>query len=147
MMDSFDIYASEYNKEISRLLSESEIGNRVVFIKPSHFEIAAYMNATDIVVVPSVSVVNWKEQYGRVAAEALACGKEVIASDSGALPDLLGGHGFLFQEGNVQDLQELLASRLRTHENSGKQSDEIAAYALAMLSIQKQKAVMEAAFK
>ncbi len=108
MMDSFDIYASEYNQEISRLLSESEILNRVVFVKPDHFEIAAYMNAADIIVVPSLTVVNWKEQYGRVAAEGLACGKEVIASDSGALPDLLGGHGYLFKDGNVQELQDLL---------------------------------------
>jgi glycosyltransferase involved in cell wall biosynthesis len=147
MMDSFDIYASAYSKEISRLLAEADILNRVVFIKPSHFEIAAYMNAADIVVVPSITVVNWKEQYGRVAAEALACGKEVIASDSGALPELLGGYGFLFKEGNVQELQELLASRLKTYQSSGKGVERIAAYARANLSIQKQKAVMEAAFQ
>ncbi len=146
MMDSFDIYASEYNKEISRLLSESEILNRVVFIKANHFEVAAYMNAADIVVVPSLSIANWKEQYGRVAAEAMACGKEVIASDSGALPELLNGHGFLFQEGNVQDLQDLLVSRLNSDQNQDLTPEKISAYALANLSIQKQKAVMEAAF-
>ena len=146
MMDSFDIYASEYNKEISRLLSESDILNRVVFIKANHFEIAGYMNAADIIVVPSVSVSNWKEQYGRVAAEALACGKEVIASDSGALPELLDGHGFLFKEGDVDALQELLVSRLKANQNADGSGKEIAAYALANLSIQKQKAVMEAAF-
>jgi glycosyltransferase involved in cell wall biosynthesis len=146
MMDSFDTYKSGYNQEISRLLAEADLTKRVVFIKPNHFEIAAYMNAADIIVVPSVSVPNWKEQYGRVAAEAMACGKEVIASDSGALPELLGGHGFLFREGNVLQLQELLASRLKTHHSADKTSAEIAAYALANLSIQKQKAVMEAAF-
>jgi glycosyltransferase involved in cell wall biosynthesis len=105
------------------------------------------MNAADIIVVPSVSVANWKEQYGRVAAEALACGKEVIASDSGALPELLDGHGYLFKEGIVQELQELLASRLETDERSERTTEEIARYALANLSIQKQKAVMEAAFE
>jgi len=146
MMDSFDIYASDYNKEISRLLSDSDILNRVIFIKPSHFEMADYMNAADIIVVPSISTANWKEQYGRVAAEALACGREVIASDSGALPELLDGHGFLFREGNVQELQELLATRLKTYQDTEKKSGEIAAYALENLSIQKQKAVMEAAF-
>lgn len=146
MMDSFDIYASDYNKEISRLLSESEIQNRVVFISANHFEIGEYMNAADIVVVPSISVANWKEQYGRVAAEAMACGKEVIASNSGALPDLLDGHGFLFKEGDVQELQELLAARLKIHQGSIEISEEIASYALTNLSIQKQKAVMEAAF-
>jgi glycosyltransferase involved in cell wall biosynthesis len=147
MMDSFDAYASEYNQEINRMLNEADILNRVVFIKPNHFEIAAFMNAADIVVVPSITVPNWKEQYGRVAAEALACGKEVIASDSGALPELLGGHGFLFKEGNMKDLQELLAARIRNDQNAGTFAEETAAYALANLSIQKQKAVMETAFK
>ena len=146
MMDSFDIYASKYNTEISRQLSESEILNRVVFIKPTHFEMSAYMNAADIIVVPSVTVANWKEQYGRVAAEALACGKEVIASDSGALPELLGGHGYLFEDGSIQALQELLASRLENLNGSGKTVDEIVSYAMANLSIQKQKEVMETAF-
>ena len=147
MMDSFDIYASEYNTEVSRLLSEAGILNRVVFIKANHYEIAAFMNAADIVVVPSVSVANWKEQYGRVAAEALACGKEVIASDSGALPELLGGQGYLFKEGSVVELQELLEIRLQANHDSGDRSSEISSYALKNLSIQKQKAVMEAALQ
>ena len=146
MMDSFDTYATQYNQEISDLLFEAGILDRVVFIRPNHFEIAAYMNAADIVVVPSISVANWKEQYGRVAAEALACGKEVIASDSGALPELLGGHGFLFKEGNLPDLQELLASRLGTYQLSGRVAEDIAAYAVTNLSIHTQKALMEAAF-
>jgi glycosyltransferase involved in cell wall biosynthesis len=147
MMDSFDIYASAYNEEISRLLSESEILNRVVFIKPNYFEIATYMNAADVIVVPSISVANWKEQYGRVAAEAMACGKEVIASDSGALPELLDGHGFLFKEGDVDSLRDLLARRIAIHQMNGSFAQEVSEYAIANLSIKKQKAVMEAAFK
>jgi glycosyltransferase involved in cell wall biosynthesis len=146
MMDSFDIYASAYNKEISRLLTEADFGNRVVFIKPNHFEIAAYMNATDIVVVPSITVPNWKEQYGRVAAEALACGREVIASDCGALPELLGGRGFLFEEGNVGSLQNLLVSRINASHDSANHARDIAVYALENLSIQKQKGIMEDMF-
>jgi glycosyltransferase involved in cell wall biosynthesis len=76
----------------------------------------------------------------------MACGKDVIASNSGALPDLLNGHGFLFKEGDVQELQDLLESRLKIYKNSTEISEEIASYALANLSIQKQRAVMEAAF-
>lgn len=146
MMDSFDIYASDYSQTISNMLSEADILNRVVFVKPNHFEIAAFMNAADIVVVPSVSVANWKEQYGRVAAEALACGKDVIASDSGALPELLNGHGYLFKEGNVQELQALLESRISYRHNSEETAGDRAKYAKENLSIQKQKAVMEDAF-
>jgi glycosyltransferase involved in cell wall biosynthesis len=42
--------------------------------------------------VPSL----WRESFGRVAAEALANGIPVLASDRGALPETLGDAGFLF---------------------------------------------------
>jgi hypothetical protein len=44
------------------------------------------------VLVPSL----WRESFGRVAAEALANGIPVLASDRGALPETLGDAGFLF---------------------------------------------------
>ena len=121
--------------------------DRVVFIHPTHTGIADYMNAADWVIVPSVSTPSWKEQYGRVAAEAMACGRTVVASRSGALPDLLNGYGLLFEEGNVQGLKEILENLISG--KSGGRFDEtaIADYALRNLSIQRQKALMEEAFK
>lgn len=44
------------------------------------------------VLMPSL----WRESFGRVAAEALANGLPVLASDRGALPETLGDAGFLF---------------------------------------------------
>jgi glycosyltransferase involved in cell wall biosynthesis len=44
------------------------------------------------VLVPSL----WRETFGRVAAEALANGLPVLASDRGALPSTLGEAGFVF---------------------------------------------------
>ncbi|WP_337175133.1 glycosyltransferase [Paludisphaera sp.] len=44
------------------------------------------------VLVPSL----WRESFGRVAAESLANGLPVLASDRGALPETLGDAGFLF---------------------------------------------------
>lgn len=44
------------------------------------------------VLVPSL----WRETFGRVAAEALANGLPVLASDRGALPETLGDAGFVF---------------------------------------------------
>jgi glycosyltransferase involved in cell wall biosynthesis len=44
------------------------------------------------VAVPSL----WRETFGRVAAEALANGLPVLASDRGALPSTLGEAGFVF---------------------------------------------------
>ena len=61
---------------------------------------------SDCVVVPSI----WYETYSFVLREALACGCIVIASDIGAMPEAIveGKNGFLFQSGNVKDLQCVL---------------------------------------
>lgn len=147
MMDDFDEYASDYAQHVKKLLHESGIENRVVFISPSHFEIGGYMNAADIVVVPSIATAAWKEQYGRVAAEAMACGRTVIASDSGALPELLNNHGILFPEGNVDALKKILSNIISGTQAEAEYSEnDIASYANESLSMGRQKTIMEAAF-
>jgi len=147
MMDHFDEYASPYHKEIKQAISEAGITDRVVFVNPDHVEIADYMNAADIIVVPSLSVPNWKEQYGRVAAEGMACGRTVIASGSGALPELLGGHGLLFREGDVKALAALLDQCLTGPPPEMPDSARIARYAQEKLSIYQQAKVLERAFE
>lgn len=146
VMDHFDASATEYTQEVSRLLEAAGLLDRVVFVSPSHTEIAAYMNAVDIIVVPSVSTAQWKEQYGRVAAEALACGKKVVASDSGALPDLTGGRADLFEEGNVAALRTLLEKYLKGDNTIAPFYQDVADYAHESLSLDRQLAIMEAIF-
>ena len=55
------------------------------------------MRSADAVVVPSTN----DEYYGLSAAEALACGTPVLASDAGGLPEVTGAGGVLFPSGNV----------------------------------------------
>jgi glycosyltransferase involved in cell wall biosynthesis len=59
----------------------------------------------DILVIPSLSRPNWKEQFGRVILEANACGVPVIGSDSGAIPGLIGHGGLIFPEGDSDALR------------------------------------------
>jgi glycosyltransferase involved in cell wall biosynthesis len=146
LMDHFDASATEYTQQISELLLQAGIMDRVIFVSPSHFEIAGYMNAVDVIVVPSVSVPNWKEQYGRVAAEALACGRLVVASDSGALPDLTGGYATLFPEGDVENLKSQLEKLLQRDFRAKYSAEQIADYAREHLSMLKQKEIMQTTF-
>ena len=67
-----------------------------------------FINSTDIVVLPSITTNKFKEQYGRVIAEALCCGKIVVASNTGALPEIISNAGFLFEQKNVNELSTLL---------------------------------------
>ena len=73
----------------------------------------AYYRQLDALVVPSLTRPNWKEQFGRVLVEAMACGVPVIGSDSGEIPNVIGDAGLVFPEGQVEPLRDHLADLLR----------------------------------
>jgi glycosyltransferase involved in cell wall biosynthesis len=81
----------------------------------------------DVLVLPSISRPNWKEQFGRVLIEAMACGVPVIGSDSGEIPNVIGDAGLIFPEGDVAALRDsigcLLADsgRRARHAQAGRQ--------------------------
>ncbi|MBF6614109.1 MAG: glycosyltransferase [Chloroflexi bacterium] len=68
----------------------------------------AFINALDIFVLPSETRPNWREQFGRVAVEAMSCGVPVVGSDSGEIPTVLGDAGLIFHEGDSAALLEQL---------------------------------------
>jgi len=63
----------------------------------------------DVVVVPSLETPSWTEQFCRVAVEAMASGVPVVASDSGALPEVVGDAGVLVPPGDASALRRTLA--------------------------------------
>lgn len=62
----------------------------------------------DVLVLPSLTRSNWKEQFGRVLVEAMASGLPVVGSDSGAIPSVIGNGGLVFPEGDVAQLAKHL---------------------------------------
>jgi glycosyltransferase involved in cell wall biosynthesis len=54
----------------------------------------------DVVLIPSLTMPGWKEQFGRVAAQAMAAGVPVLASASGSLPEVVGDARMLAAEGD-----------------------------------------------
>jgi glycosyltransferase involved in cell wall biosynthesis len=77
-----------------------------------HAEIPSYLATLDVLVLPSETQPDWKEQFGRVIIEALACGTPVVGSDSGSIPHLVRDTegGLVFPEGDAGTL----ADRLQT---------------------------------
>ncbi len=75
-------------------------------------QVPAYLCELDVLVLPSVSTRSWKEQFGRVLVEAMACGVPVIGSSCGEVPNVIGDAGLVFPEGDVAALRESIA-RLR----------------------------------
>jgi len=98
----------------------------------------------DCVVLPSRARPNWKEQFGRVLVEAMACGVPVIGSDSGEIPNVVGDAGLIFPEENV----DALAARLRELMNEASLRESLAAKGRArVLERYTQKRVAEETVK
>ena len=82
-----------------------------------HIEAPLYLSAFDVLVLPSETRPNWKEQFGRVIIEAMACGTPVVGSNSGEIPHLIQETqgGVVFLEGQpkslAEKLKELILSR------------------------------------
>lgn len=92
-----------------RLLNEKGIAGHYLGPLPAD-QMPAFMNALDILVVPSRTQRNWKEQFGRIIVEALACGVSVIGSDSGEIPVVVNNPERIFPEGDVLALNARLQS-------------------------------------
>jgi glycosyltransferase involved in cell wall biosynthesis len=97
-----------YQQQLRDRLGQAIWQQKVHWIHAKHGEVARMMNASDIVLLPSISTPQWVEQYGRVAPEAMACGALVIAARSGALPELVAEAGLLFEEGSAKQLHAQL---------------------------------------
>jgi len=78
-------------------------------------QMPAFYRGVDVLVLPSRTLPNWKEQFGRVLVEAMACGVAVVGSDSGEIPYVIGDAGLIFPEedavGLAVHLQRLLDNR------------------------------------
>jgi glycosyltransferase involved in cell wall biosynthesis len=70
-----------------------------------HNKAGDYMRCLDVFVLPSLTTPRWKEQFGRVIIEAMACGVPVAGSDSGFIPYLIRDTegGEIFRENDVAD--------------------------------------------
>lgn len=84
---------------------------RVVTGVPHH-EVRDWLNAMDLLCVPSQTVPTWREQFGRAIVEAFACGVPVLGSDSGEIPRVIADAGIVIGErderGWVEQISRLL---------------------------------------
>ncbi|MBN1596475.1 glycosyltransferase family 4 protein [candidate division FCPU426 bacterium] len=73
------------------------------------------MQTLDLVVLPSESTPAWKEQFGRVLIEAMACEIPVIGSDCGEIPTVIGEGGLTFAEKDWKSLAAAISLIQRDH--------------------------------
>ncbi len=73
-----------------------------------HEEVPEEMGKFDVLVLPSRSVLDWKEQFGHVLIEAMAMGIPAIGSTCGEIPNVIGRSDLVFPEGDAARLATIL---------------------------------------
>ncbi|WP_392534667.1 hormogonium polysaccharide biosynthesis glycosyltransferase HpsO [Nostoc sp. C117] len=107
----------ELQAELIKKATENNIKERLILVESvPHNEVANYINLMNTLVLPSettykfktLTSTGWKEQFGHVLIEAMACQVPVIGSDSGEIPHVIGEAGLVFPEGDTQALTNCL---------------------------------------
>jgi glycosyltransferase involved in cell wall biosynthesis len=105
-------------EELLQKAAEYKIENQLILLESvPHDKVANYINLMSTLVLPSetnyqvktLTAVGWKEQFGHVLIEAMACKVPVIGSDSGEIPYVIGDTGLVFPEGDAQALANCLS--------------------------------------
>jgi glycosyltransferase involved in cell wall biosynthesis len=95
---------SPHRKGIEDLIAQLGLRNRIEFAgMASTEELVRHYNEAEIAVVPSLY-----EGFGFPAAEAMSCGTPVVASDGGALPEVVGNAGIIYPARDEFALAEAL---------------------------------------
>jgi len=98
-----------YKAELMALAERLHIVERIEWIEwVASTDMPNQYHLLDVLVIPSLTRPNWKEQFGRVITEAMSSGVPVIGSDSGAIPDIIGDAGLIVPEGNIEALRDAL---------------------------------------
>ncbi|MCT7951317.1 hormogonium polysaccharide biosynthesis glycosyltransferase HpsO [Ancylothrix sp. C2] len=104
---------------------ENNLESRLIFVESvPHEQVSRYINLMNVLVLPSqttekfktLTAVGWKEQFGHVLIEAMACGVPVIGSNSGEIPNVIENAGFIFPEGNAEALKTCLLELIKSPE-------------------------------
>ena len=96
----------------------------------SYDEVPDIYRMADVFVLPSYPTMTWQEQFGMVLIEAMACGKPIISTNSGSIPEVVGDTGMLIPPGDFFSMAETIYRLMRDsnlRETLGKKAVERAA--------------------
>lgn len=107
---------TDYLNQLQQLIKEHNLINDVLFTgfcKNIH-ELYSIM---DIVCLPYAN-----EAFGLTAIEAMAAGRPVVASNTGALPEILGDTGYYCNPGDADDIANTILDVVNDADEASKQA-------------------------
>jgi glycosyltransferase involved in cell wall biosynthesis len=119
----------ELKDTLKAKIAAAGMADRVRWVESvPHDDVPRYLNLMHTLVLPSettyrfktLTSTGWKEQFGHVLIEAMACGVPVIGSDSGEIPHVIQQAGLIFPEANAPALADCL--RLLMEQPSQRQT-------------------------
>ncbi len=106
---------------LRRLAEELDITNSLQWWgRQSSQSMPDFYRQLHVLVLPSRTRPNWKEQFGRVLIEAMACGVPAVVSDSGACQQVVGDAGLVYPEADPRALVHHLQ---RLHDSDSLQRE------------------------
>jgi len=111
-----------------KMIDEIRIKERFIFLDFLPYDrVQDVYNLADVFVLPSYPTMTWQEQFGMVLAEAMGCGKPVISTLSGSIPEVVDRCGLLIPSGDfhalANSLQRLMED-VSLREQLGKKARE-----------------------
>lgn len=98
-----------YTPALKELVKELKLESRVKFLDYiSYDQLPILLNQAIALVLPS-----WWEGFGLTALEAMACGTPVIASNLGALPEVVGEAGILIDPYRTETILEAMKDLIK----------------------------------
>lgn len=117
---------------IEALVRQAGVAERLVFTGAvDRQQTPRLFAAMTMLAVPSRTTARWKEQFGRVIAEAMLCGVPVLGSSSGSIPEVLAGAGVIFPEANPAALAHAARLLLDQPQLAAALADKARTHALA----------------
>ena len=116
--------AGPSEKQLIDYSVERRLLDRIEFRDPvSHEQVADVMRELDVLVLPSYDTPDWKEQFGHVLIEAMACKVPTIGSTGGEIPNVIADSGLIFPQKDTAALTHYL-STLMNNETLRKELGE-----------------------
>jgi len=100
-------------RKMLKLVTRLKLGGYINLIDNFPYqEMPQVYNLADIFILPSIPAKYWEEQFGMVLVEAMACGKPVISTTTGSIPEVVGEAGILVQPGDSDSLYQAIKKLL-----------------------------------